>query len=204
MTKQVNLVSSDLLPGYGPVQLPIFILIFCVSLVCAALWVFSAYDTRAQHLEEKAMWQQTAKNQLAALEAYQKLHPKLHNQDQLEQRNIVLTDELNLRRTTLQDLADQLENAIEGFTRPLLQLSDYDVQGLWLDTIQLKDGKRSFNLIGFAQTPELIPEYLAQLGQSDFKGITIQQLSVEKEVAQNQLWRFGLTNDKNLNALGVQ
>ena len=204
MTKQVNLVSSDLLPGYGPVQVPSFVLVFVIALICAALWLFSAFDTRAQLLSEQTIWQQNAKNQQRALETYQKMHPEMHNQEQLEQRNIALTADLNLRRTTLQDLANQLENAIEGFTQPLLQLSDYDVQGLWLDTIQLKDGRRSFSLTGFAQTPELIPEYLSQLGQSDFKGISIQQLSVEKEIEQKQLWRFSLTNDKHLTSTEVR
>lgn len=204
MTKQVNLISNDLLPGYGPVQLPTFVLVLCVSIVCAALWLFSAYDTRSQLLAEQAAWQQTAKNQQQALETYQKLYPKMHNQDQLEQQNIELTANLNMRRTTLQDLADQLENAIEGFTQPLLQLSDYDINGLWLDTIQLKDGKRSFSLMGFAQAPELIPQYLTQLGQSDFQGISIAQLSIEKEIKQNKLWRFNLSNDRSLNTEEVR
>jgi hypothetical protein len=172
--------------------------VFVVAIFAGATWVYNAVDTRARLVSEQTIWQQNAKTQQQALEVFQKLNPDMYNEAKLEEANIALTENLNLRRTTLQDLADQLENSIEGFTQPLMQLSDYDVQGLWLDTIQLKDGKRSFSLMGFAQTPELIPEYLTQLGQSDFQGISIQQLSVEKEANQQRLWRFSLTNDKTL------
>lgn len=204
MTKQVNLVSADLLPGYGPVQLPVFVFVFIGSVICALIWIASAYDTRAKLIEEQKIWQQTSNSQQQALASYQSLHPEMFNEDELEQRNVTLTADLNLRRTTLQDLANQLENSIEGFTGPLNQLSDYDVNGLWLETIHLRNGQRSFSLTGFAQTPELIPEYIAQLGQSDFKGISIQQLSVQKEENRRGLWRFSLSNDKQIDIAEVR
>ncbi|MBU2863498.1 PilN domain-containing protein [Reinekea forsetii] len=204
MTKQVNLVSADLLPGYGPVQLPVFIWVFLASLICAVLWVLSAYNTRAELTAEQMIWKNSASNQQQALVSYQSLHPEMFNEEQLEQLNVSLTADLNLRRTTLQDLADQLENSIEGFTSPLKQLSDYDVNGLWLETIHLRNGQRSFSLTGFAQTPELIPDYIAQLGNSEFKGISIQQLSVQKEANQRGLWRFSLSNDKQIDMAEVR
>lgn len=195
MTHQVNLHSDDLLPGYGPWQLPIFVLTIGVAILVSAGSIAYAWYERENLLTLEQEWVGIAQNDLAALDTFQREYPALDNEAELTEENEALSGELQRMRETYSGLADQLENAVDGFTGPLKQLSDYDVNGLWLNRISLRDGTGYFYLSGFARRPELIPEYIAQLGLSSFEGISIQNLSVTKEEdIRPPLWRFNLSN----------
>ncbi len=195
MTKQVNLLSEDLLPGYGPAQLPLFIKVLLLSAVLASGWVYYAWYERQVLLAEELEWVTKSRQELTNLELFQSQHPDLSNQQELQDTNDRLSLQLKVRRSTFSGLANQIENAVEGFTTPLKTLSDYDLNGLWLNKINLQDGKRLFSIEGVARTPELIPQYLEQLGQSKFSGITIEQFTIEKDKTSN-LWRFTMSNHK--------
>lgn len=196
MTRQVNLNNQSLLAGFGPVQLPTFLLVILCAFIAAGIWIYLAWAEQQKLLQEEAQWAITLENELAQLTEFQAQFPNLYNEAELIEQNQNLNLRLAKTRETFSGLANQVENAIEGFNEPLKQLSDYDVDGLWLEKISLKDGKRSFALEGFAQIPALIPQYLEQLGQSSFNGISIEQLSVDKD-AEKDLWRFVLSNERN-------
>jgi len=195
MTRQVNLANKNLLPGFGPVQLPAFLLSLVIALILGVGWILLSVIERQSLLAEESQWIETVEEELDALTRFQKQHPALNNEDQLQKSNQELSNQLQKSRETYSGLANQVENAIEGFNAPLTQLADYDLNGLWLNTISLKDGRRYFSLEGFTRKPELIPQYLEQLGESTFSGITIEQLAVTKEDQQN-LWRFTMSNNQ--------
>ncbi len=204
MTRQVNLAKNELLPGFGKVQLPMFVVGFLIALTLASLWVFYAWNEYHQLLQREAMATQIAQSHLTALTQFQQQNPNLGNEQRLTEKNTLLSSQLESAREAYSGLSNQVENAIDGFNESLQQLSDYDLDGLWLNSILLKDGKRLFSIEGFAQAPELIPNYLNALGESTFHGITVEQLSVSKEENKNQLWRFTMSNDRSLAAQGTQ
>ena len=193
MTRQVNLNSQTLLPGYGPVQLPTFIATVCIAIVLGAGWFYYGWSQKNALLKEEQQWLIALEKEIGALNNFQAEHPNTNNEPELIIQNEDLTTQLRIARETYSGLANQLENAIEGFHGPLTQLADYDLNGLWLTHISLKDGKRFFSMNGFARKPELIPQYLEQLGDSTFGGLSIQQLAVKKELKTN-LWGFTLAN----------
>jgi MSHA biogenesis protein MshI len=203
MTKQVNLNSQRLLPGFGPVQLPFFMVVILISLMLGIAWFFYSWSERQTLLEEELRWVEILKSEQLALTTFQAQYPNVNNEPELQAKNEALTTQLARARETYSGLANQVENAIEGFNAPLVQLSDYDLNGLWLDKISLKDGKRYFSLEGFARTPELIPLYLEQLGESTFQGITIEQLAVAKQ-ENTDLWHFTMSNEQATSILEGQ
>lgn len=193
MTHQVNLNSQTLLPGFGPVQLPLFIATILVSILAGGVWFYLSWSERQSLLAQEQELQIALESEIQTLAQFQAQYPNLNDEPALQAENEELTAQLLRTRETFSGLANQIENAIEGFNKPLTQLSDYDLNGLWLNKIELKDGKRFFELEGVARSPELIPQYIEQLGESTFSGISIQQLTVTKEDRQN-LWRFTLSN----------
>jgi Tfp pilus assembly protein PilN len=203
MTRQINLNSKTLLPGYGPVQLPLFLAAIAVALLASGIWSYLAWAQRQSLLAEEQQWNVTLNEQLQALTEFQATNPKVENEPALLAENEKLNQQLKKARETYSGLANQVENAVDGFHQSLTQLSDYDLNGLWLNKITLKDGKRYFSLAGFARNPELIPQYLEQLGQSEFQGLTIAQMSVAKE-ADSELWRFTLSNSTDVAEQGAR
>lgn len=194
MAKQVNLFTEDLLPGYGSVQLPYFIVSALIALLFAAGFVAYSVNIRQQLVLEQQQWQNNAERQALALSQYQQLNPTIQNIDNLAATNAELTTQLEQRRIIFKDLALQLEDSLDGYSPALQQLIDYDIDGLWLDNIYLAGGQNSFTLSGYARSPELIPSYISSLGQSSFQGINITQLSVTKTSPEQSLWQFSLSN----------
>jgi len=198
MTRQVNLLQDDLLPGFGKVQLPIFLIAALITLIIAAGWVGVSVMAHQALLAEELEWRSTESSSLERLNQFRAQYPILNNESQLTAVNLQLVSQLRTARETYSGLANQIENAIEGFHTPLVQLAEYDLDGLWLNSIELKDGQRFFSLDGFVRNPELIPQYLDQLGQSSFGGISIDQLAVAKSTDQANLWRFTLSNQREI------
>ncbi len=195
MTKQVNLLKPNMLPGFGPVQVPMFLLIILVAIILGCGWAYWTWSIRQSLLAEEQSWINTLNQRTEALNRFKVQFPNVNNEAALRIEHETLQTELRLVRETYTGLANQLENAIDGFHTPLLQLNDYDLQGLWLDKISLKDGQRYFLLEGYSRDPSLIPIYLDQLGQSTFGGISIKTLNMSKQDETN-LWQFTLSNQR--------
>lgn len=195
MARQINLWRNQQLPGYGKVQLPLFISAALISLLVAALWVGYSWYRYEEKLQEEAEWTQRANASLQQLTLFQSTNPDLGNEARLQEINSEYAARLQRSREAYSGLVNEVENAIEGFSDPLAHLSDYDINGLWLNSILLRDGHRAYTLEGFTRNPELIPEYLDQLSQSTFKGLTVDKLSVNKESDTSSLWRFVMSND---------
>lgn len=193
MTYQVNLNRRSLLPGYGPVQLPLFVLTALLAIALSAVWFFLAWSERQSLLREERLLQQVLTTEQQRLNDFQRLNPTVSNEPELLAANEELAGRLQRARETYSGLANQLENAVDGFHQPLVQLSDYDLDGLWLSQIRLQDGQRRFLLEGYARNPERIPQYIEQLGASSFQGISIEYFRLNKQ-DDADLWQFSLSN----------
>jgi uncharacterized coiled-coil protein SlyX len=79
----------------------------------------------------------------------------------------------------------------QGFS-PLLQaLARHPMDGLWLTGIRLADGE--LELQGRARHPELIPQYLARLGEDEaLRPWPLATVQVERETDASGLLRFAL------------
>lgn len=203
MTKQINLNDHHLLPGYGPVQLPVFLLTLLAAIVVAAAWVFLAWQERQNYLAEEQRWLVQLDTAVENLNSFRERYPNVSNESELLQENQDLTSQLSRARETYSGLANQVENAIEGFHAPLVQLTEYDLDGLWLERILLKDGQRYFALRGVARAPELVPNYIEQLGQSSFQGLNVDYMAIAKD-ATTPTWRFVLSNEPSETSALVQ
>lgn len=193
MTHQVNLNQKSILPGYGPVQLPTFLVTTLVAMLLSGVWFSLAWIEHQSLLTEEQEQRQLQAAAQQRLDDFQRQYPKVSNEPELLAQNQALTERLQRSRETYSGLAVQLENSADGFLTPLQQLSDYDLNGLWLSQIRLQDGQRRFLLEGFARDPELIPQYIEQLGQSSFDGISIEYFRLTKQ-ENNALWQFSLSN----------
>ncbi|MEJ2042761.1 MAG: hypothetical protein P8X74_16605 [Reinekea sp.] len=200
MTKQVNLLKEDMLKGFGPVQLPVFVSVALFSILCAVAWFYYNWEERQELLAGEQIWIAQLADTTKALENFKKQHPSINNENALKQKNDELLKELQRIQETEAGLSFQLDNAIDGFYSPLMQLSNYDLNGLWLNRITLNDGNRLFTLDGYSRDPSLIPQYIDQLGQSTFGNLSIQTLNMARQ--DKNLWQFTLSNKKTADTAG--
>lgn len=201
MTHQINLNRNNLLPGYSRIQLPAFLGTLCLAVLVSVIWISVAWAERQSLLQEASEMQERLATEQERLESFQRLYPDVSNEPELISENESLNTRLLRARETFSGLAFQLENAVTGFHQPLTQLSEYDLEGLWLNQIQLRDGQRQFVLEGMARHPELIPQYIEQLGASSFNGISIQSFTLDKQPSE-ELWQFRLSNTQPSNQTG--
>jgi hypothetical protein len=194
MTRYINLMQPDMLPGHGRLQLPAFILVVLITIVGCAGWLTVAWYQQQSLQTELAIWQQQQTRSEQALAQTRSINPQLDTEAALRLENAELTREKNRRESSYSGLATQLDEASLGFSTPLAQLSNYDLDGLWLNRIELRNSQQHLGLTGFTRQPGLVPRYLSQLEGSVFSGITIQNLNIEQTRDDAGLWRFTLAD----------
>lgn len=200
MTRYINLMQADMLPGHGRLQLPTFATVLMLALVGSSGWVALSWQQQTSLQSELADWQQRAARSEQALQQARSASPLLGTEAALIQENAELTRQKNARETAYSGLATQLGESARGFSTPLSQLSDIDFDGLWLSRIELRNSQQHLGLAGFARQPGLVPRYLSQLEGSVFRGISIQNLNIEQAPDDDALWRFTLADSANVGA----
>lgn len=194
MTRYINLMQADMLPGHGRLQLPTFTAVLLLALVGSAGWVGFSWQQQNSLQSELADWQQRAARSEQALQQARIASPLLDTEAALIEENAGLTREKNAREAAYSGLATQLGESARGFSTPLSQLADIDFDGLWLSRIELRNSQQHLGLAGFARQPGLVPRYLSQLEGSVFRGISIQNLNIEQAPDDDSLWRFTLAD----------
>jgi hypothetical protein len=194
MTRYINLMQSDMLPGHGRLQLPAFAMALLITVIGCAGWLTFAWYQQHSLQAELATWQQQQLGSEQALQQMRSINPQLDTEAALRLENAELTREKNRRESAYSGLATQLGEASLGFSTPLAQLSNYDLDGLWLNRIELRNSQQHLGLTGFTRQPGLVPRYLSQLEGSVFSGITIQNLNIEQTKDNANLWRFTLAD----------
>lgn len=200
MTRYINLMQADMLPGHGRLQLPTFATVLLLALVGSAGWVALSWQQQNRLQSELAEWQQRAARSEQTLQQARSVNPQLDTEAALIQENAELTREKNARETAYSGLATQLDASASGFSTPLTQLSAIDFDGLWLNRIELRNSQQSLGLAGYARQPGLVPRYLSQLEGSVFRGISIQNLNIEQAPEDDTLWRFTLADSASVDA----
>lgn len=198
MTRYINLMQADMLPGHGRLQLPTFATVLMLVLVGSSGWVALSWQQQNSLQSELADWQQRAARSEQALQQARSASPLLGTEAALVQENAELTRQKNARETAYSGLATQLGESARGFSTPLSQLSDIDFDGLWLSRIELRNSQQHLGLAGFTRQPGLVPRYLSQLEGSVFRGISIQNLNIEQAPDDDALWRFTLADSANV------
>lgn len=200
MTRHINLMQADMLPGHGRLQLPTFAAALALTLFGSAAWIALSWHQQQSLQTELADWQQrTARSELA-LQQTRSVNPQLDTEAALSQENAELSREKSLRESAYSGLATQLGEAARGFSTPLSQLSNIDFEGLWLSRIELRNSQQHLGLAGYTRQPGLVPRYLSQLEGSVFRGISIQNLNIEQAPDNDNLWRFTLADSANVDA----
>ena len=194
MTRHINLMQPDILPGYGRWQVPTFISALLLILIGAAGYGGYHWNLRQTLLDETGYWQSQVQNSQQRLNDFRRENPSMASEADLLQENETLTTRLDERQTALSGLADQLDVSAQGFSEPLASLSNYDLDGIWLTRIELRDSRAHLGLEGFARGPGLVPRYLGQLEGSIFEGLSIQNLNIRQARDDEALWRFTISD----------
>ena len=198
MTKHINLFHEDMVPGFGPVQLQTFVFNLIIAFAIGGSWFYLAWNERQQLLTDEQHWLQILQENTDKLASFQARYPKLNSETALRTENQRLLSELQRARETDAGLASQFERSSDGFYRPLSQLADYDLEGLWLNNITLQEGTHYFLLSGYTKDPAIIPLYINKLGRTDFGNLSISQLKMTK--TEQNLWSFTLSNQQQTQA----
>jgi hypothetical protein len=194
MTRHINLMQPDMRPGQGRLQLPTFVMVLLLTVIGCAGWITFAWYQQQSLQADLANWQQQQARSEQALQQTRSISPQLDTEAELRLENAELTREKNRRESAYSGLSTQLDEASLGFSTPLAQLSSYDLDGLWLNRIELRNGQQHLGLAGFTRQPGLVPRYLSQLQGSVFSGITIQNLNIEQTEDDADLWQFTLAD----------
>lgn len=193
MTHQVNLKAAHLLPGFGPLQIGTFLVCLLATVTACLLWFVAQWWERQNLIAETTALENLLSNKQAMVNDLKESMPNLAIEPELLAENERLNIQLEQVNQTLSGLAGRIENSFGGFHQPLLQLSSYDLDGLWLSKIRMQDGTDFFELDGYTRAPDLVPRYISQLGKAGFSGLTVRTLEVKKAEDAN-LWRFTLSN----------
>lgn len=190
MTRHINLMTPDMRPGQGPVQLPLFVAVIALTLLAGGLYlgIHALVGATLQHNIDTA--QQQVDASALALHRMRQNYPSIASEAELRANNETLQERLNTRRDELRGLTSQIDTAASGFARPLASLSEHDLDGLWLTRIELRDSHSHLELEGMARQPNLIPRYLGQLEGEVFQGLSIRNLSIDQSA--DNLWRFSM------------
>ncbi|MEX0623480.1 hypothetical protein [Saccharospirillum sp.] len=200
MTRHINLMQADMLPGHGRLQLPTFATALTLTLLGSAAWIALSWHQQQSLQAELADWQQRAARSELALQQTRSVNPQLDTEAALSQENAKLSQEKSLRESAYNGLATQLGEAARGFSTPLSQLSNIDFDDLWLNRIELRNSQQHLGLAGYTRQPGLVPRYLSQLEGSVFRGISIQNLNIEQVPDNDNLWRFTLADSASVDA----
>lgn len=200
MTRYINLMQADMLPGHGRLQLPTFALVLALALTGSAIWIGFSWYQQQRLQAELADWQQRAARSEQALQQTRSVNPQLDTEAALSLENAELTREKRLLESAYSGLASQLGESARGFSTPLSQLSNIDFDGLWLSHIELRNSQQHLGLAGYTRQPGLVPRYLSQLEGSVFRGISIQNLNIKQAPDDDSLWRFTLADSANVDA----
>lgn len=194
MTRHINLMQPDILPGYGRWQVPAFTVALLVVLVGGAGFVGYHWNLHQNLLDETGYWQSQVHSSRQRLNDFRRANPTMASEADLLLENERLETRLGEREAALSGLANQLDVSAQGFSEPLASLSDYDLDGIWLTRIELRDSRAHLGLTGFARDPGLVPRYLAQLEGSVFEGLSIRNLSIQQAPDDDRLWRFNIAD----------
>lgn len=192
MTRHINLLQPDMLPGHGRVQLPTFLVTLLLTLVACGLYAGYHWSVKQSLLDETGRWQTRVQDSAQRLREFREANPAMASEADLLARNQQLSERLSERENALSGLADQLGGGSRGFATPLKSLSEYDLEGIWLSRIELRDSQQHLGLRGFARQPGLVPRYLSQLEGSVFEGLNIQDLTIQQVPDDEALWQFSI------------
>lgn len=190
MTRHINLMQADILPGQGPIQLPVLVLAVSAALLAGGAYLGFHAWTAAQLSAETSDWQQQVDDSQRELHRLRQSMPGLASEQQLRAENEALLDRLAERQAEFSGLTNQFDTASSGFATPLDSLAKHDLDGLWLTRIELRNSHSHLELEGLARRPGLIPLYLGQLEGAVFQGLSIRNLNIEQQ--DDQLWRFAI------------
>ena len=176
--QQVNLLSDDLSPRQEPLVASQFFVIwagFAGLLVLASVWqglsLWSLYGEKSATAEEvQVLRSRNAEQRIASAEPVD-----------LKSKVADLAAEQTQQRQLLALLRAEQETL--GFAAYLESLAAARVDGLWLDTIQIRHGERHHvRLSGLAQDPLHVPELLLNMAEeAPFEGQRFEQLKLEAD-----------------------
>lgn len=135
------------------------------------------------------------------LEEYSKKYPMksldLGLQDVIDKKK----QEKQGKKVLIDFFSQGLNDSNSGFSKYLTALSERHTEGLWLTKIELTKLGKSISLTGSTLKPEILPEYISELGkETAFSGTTFAMMRLGRPDKDSQYLNFTLTSEYQYNA----
>lgn len=156
-----------------------------LAVVVLALAVIYTFTYRQMLQTRQQMTELEARHVAAQAEVdnYQKQFPVRTRSKQLEHKLARQQRDLGEKNRVLQALKKGGFGNTDGFSAYLEGFARQTVNGAWINRFSISAGGKSVALGGSAIQPELVPMYIQQLsGEKSFKGLTFEQLDLERSV----------------------
>lgn len=183
MSQQINLLNPQLLTTRDWVGVPMLIGVLAGSvLLMIALYGWSSYRAAGLAREHEAVTAQlaTLKTQLErAMQAQAPRAPSQALADKLAQAEAALQN----RREVLAILEGGSIGNVQGFSGYMQAFARQNLPGLWLSSFAIDGAAHRISLSGKALQPDLVPRYIAALGQEPLlKGREFSALQMDSVV----------------------
>lgn len=199
MKPQINLLDdlNENASGLQPGKLIILIitgLFLVIIATCAQGWYVNQHKIELS--ERKIQLDQS----LLELAKVQQQFPNLSQEDQLEKSNTSLQLEITDQQNILSLLDTDNKLQTKGFYQYLVSLSNNAREGIWLTEFELMPGSQKARLKGQAIEPALVPKYIADLSNSEFKGTNFSQLRLSQVGKNSKVYDFEFDSTITSNA----
>lgn len=171
-------------------QIAGIVLVGMLTIYAIGRWQLSQLSEQAQALHQQT---QQAQQQLTELSKAAKAQQA--KRDALQSEIGTLQDRLAQRQAAFKQLQNMDLSQPGGFSAQLTALGKAAIPGVWLTGIQTDGANRTLTLQGAARRADLIPAYLATLGeQPTYHGTRFKTLSMERDSKSHGIVTFTVSN----------
>jgi len=189
MKSQINLLDdlSASVNGLQPGKLITLMITGILLIILAA--IFQGWYVN-EHKIELVERQSKLNISLEKLNKVQQQFPNISQEDLLERSNSILQEEITEQKNILSLLDSDNKLQTKGFYRYLVSLSNNSREGIWLTEFELIPGSQKARLKGQAVEPALVPKYISDLSDSEFKGTNFSQLRLSQVDGNSKIYDF--------------
>lgn len=169
IVQEINLYQDRFKPRklwFSALQSVILLGALMLLLMVSSYWYQHRY-TQAEQQQSQLQQQKTAANQ--QLDEIRKRLERLLADNQIEQQIQKVSKDIAIRKHMIDFVANNQFGSGKGFSDNLRALSEFRVNGVWLNEISLSEG--DMKLSGSSLRAENVPEYFNQFRRRDmFEG----------------------------------
>lgn len=171
-------------------QIAVIVVLGMLAIYAVGRYQLGQLDQQVDTLRQQ---QVAAQKQLTTLSEAEKANKA--RRDAMQSQIDTLEARLAQRQAALKQLQNMDLSQPGGFSAQLEALGEAAIPGVWLTGIRTDGANRTLTLEGAARRPDLVPAYLATLGeQSTYHGTRFKTLSMARDEKSSGTIRFTVSN----------